>query len=60
MYSSIHNVKKKVTKKSTRRDKDGNIDYRTVSIKAVDKDDREVRYTFFVSEDCKLLDSFDD
>ena len=60
MYSSIHNIKKIVTKKSTRKDKDGNIDYRTVSIKAIDKDDNKVSFTFFVTEDCKLLDSFDD
>lgn len=60
MYTSIHRVKKIVTTKSTSKDDAGKINYRTVTIKATDSDDKSYELTFFVTDDVKLLESFED
>lgn len=60
MYTSIHRVKKIVTTKSTNKADDGKINYRTVTIKATDSDDKSYELTLFVTDDVKLLESFED
>jgi hypothetical protein len=60
MYTSIHRVKKIVTSKSTNKDDAGKVNYRTVTIKATDSDDKNYELTLFVTEDVKLLESFED
>jgi hypothetical protein len=60
MHTSIFDIKKIVTKKRTHKEDDGTTRFRTVKVIAYDKEDNRSEITFFVTDDVKLLDSFED